>query len=89
VRGRDVVVVREDEEPVLGDGARQKALALVDAANGIEIVAHDPGGVEVVVRGEEVAGEDGVFVGGLNVDGEHVCRVAGERFNGEARQDFR
>ena len=62
VRGRDVVVVGEDEEPVLGDGAREEALALVDAADRVEIVAHDPGGVEVVVRGEEVAGVDGVFV---------------------------
>lgn len=61
VRGGNVMVVREDEEPVLGDGAREEAFAFVDAANGIEIVAHDPGGVEVVVRGEEVAGEDGVL----------------------------
>jgi hypothetical protein len=59
--GGEVVVVREDEEPVFGDGAREEALALVDAANGIEIVAHDPGGVEVVMRGEEVAGVDGVL----------------------------
>ena len=58
-----VVVVREDEQPVLGDGAREEALALVNAADGVEIIAHDPGGVEVIVGREEVAGEDGMLAG--------------------------
>lgn len=58
----ELVVVGEDQEPSLGDGAGEEALALVDAADGVEIVAHNPGRVEVVVRGEEVAGVDGVFI---------------------------
>lgn len=61
VCGRDVVVVRKDEEPVRGDGAREKAFPLVDAADGIEVVAHDPGGVEMVVGWEEIAGEYSVL----------------------------
>jgi hypothetical protein len=83
-----LVVVREDEEPLLGDGEVEESFALVDAADGVEIVAHDPGGVEVVVRGEEVAGEDGVLVAGCDADGEHVCGVAGEGLNAEAGEDF-
>jgi hypothetical protein len=88
VRGGYLVVMREDEEPVLGDGACEEALAFVDAADGVEIVAHDPGWVEVVVRGEKVSGVDGMLSAGFDMDGEHIGGVAGEGLDGDAGEDF-
>ena len=64
-----------------------EALALGDAANGIEIVAHDPGDVEMGAGGDEVGDVTGVLTGGLDVDGEQLRGVAGETFDGDAGDD--
>ena len=84
----DLVVVGEEDQPVLGDGAGEEALALGDAGEGVEVVAHDPGGVEVVVGGDEVADVAGVVAVGFDVDAQHAGGVAGEGFDPDAFGDL-
>ena len=57
--------------------------------DGIEIVAHDPGDVEMGAGGDEVGDVAGVLAGGLDVDGEELRGVAGEAFDGDAGDDGR
>jgi len=82
------VVVGEEDQPVLGDGAGEEALALGDAGEGVEVVAHDPGGVKVMVGGDEVADVAGVVALGFDVDAQHAGRVAGEGFDPDAFGDL-
>ena len=82
------MVVGEEDQPVLGDGALQEGFALGDASEGVEVVAHDPGGVEVVVGGDEVADIAGVVALGFDVDAEHAGGVAGEGFDPDAFGDL-
>ena len=91
--GGDRVVVGEEDEPVLGDGAGEEAVALLDDAEWVEVEGHAPGGEEVGGGGDEVADEAGVASGasvgaGLDVDGEHVGGVAGEELEAEAGGDL-
>ncbi len=92
VVGRDVgeggvVVVGEEDEPAFGDGAGVEAFTLGDAGDGIEIVAHDPGDVEMGAGGDEVGDVAGMLARGLNVDGEELRGVAREALDGNAGDD--
>ena len=58
-----LVVVGEEYEPVFGDGAAVEALALGDAGYGVEVVSHDPGGIEMPAGGDEVGDVAGAFGG--------------------------
>lgn len=49
-----VVVVGEEDQPLFGDGSAVEAFAFGDAGDGVEVVAHDPGDVEVGAGGDEV-----------------------------------
>ena len=88
-----VVVVGEEDQPVFGDGALVEAFALGDAGDWVEVVAHDPGGVEVGAGGDEVGDVAGVPLGsgvggGLDVDSHELGGVAGEEFDRDSGDDL-
>src|SRR5579872_2764993 len=58
-----VVIVGEEDEPAFGDGAGVEALALLDVAEWIEVIAHAPGDLEVGARGDEVGNVAGAPAG--------------------------
>ena len=55
-----VVVVGEEDQPLFGDGSLVETFAFGDAGEGVEVVTHDPGGVEVGGGGDEVGDVAGV-----------------------------
>lgn len=53
--------MREEHQPFLGNGSLIEPLALRDGFDGIEIVSHDPGWVEMCAGGDEIGDVAGVL----------------------------
>lgn len=83
------MVVCEEDNPLLGDGSGEKALALGDASDGVKVVRKNPRGIKMVCGGVEVAGVGCVMAFGFDMHGEQLGGVAGEWLDGDAGDDFR
>lgn len=88
------MVVSEEDQPPPRDRLSEKPLSFINAPEGIKIEAHDPRGIKVMMRGDEVADITGALGGAtmcasFHVHRQHIGGMARKGFHGEAWNDLR